>query len=266
MFCVSEQNGSQRVFYQNRICILPRLFSALVVLVTALGYVVAPPIYAQSTARDRSASQQPVNLKTVFRVATQPKPLYRVSYSYEFPSQRQIYIQGVGSVSAKGSLNYLCSDEDIKFFDEPGGKLLYVAKLEHPVTLMGASAPRIPDELQFPRESRRGSWSGPGLFSEKAFAVLDKYFRAGYRTYEKDNSVFYLSTYTEVPQSDESTYVEVSVLLSQPIKSGSQPLPFTVAFTARERRSHTDWRDVLSEPSRKDAETFVDQILNALQH
>ena len=97
-------------------------------------------------------------------------------------------------------------------------------------------------------------------------SVLDKYFHAGYQTYEKDSSVFYLSTYTDVPQSEESTFVEVSVLLAQPKKGDSQPLPFTVAFTARERRSHTDWRNELSESSRKNAEAFVDQILSALEH
>ena len=119
------QRHSQPIRYQNRL-FTTRGFSALVFLVTIVGCVASGPIYAQASASDKSSSPPPVSLKTVFRVATQPKPVYRVSYSYEFPSQRQIYIQGVGRMPAKGSLNYLSSDDEIKFFDEPGGKLLYL--------------------------------------------------------------------------------------------------------------------------------------------
>ena len=82
MFCISEQNSSHVILNQNSTCILPRLFSALVALVTALGCVAAPALYAQSPVQNRSGSPQPVSLKTVFRVSPQPKPLYRVSYSY----------------------------------------------------------------------------------------------------------------------------------------------------------------------------------------
>jgi len=157
-------------------------------------------------AQLETAASSPVKLNTVFRVATQPWPLYRVSYTYDFSGQRQIYIRGIGRVPAKGNLNYICSEDTIQFLDSEAGSVLYVVKLEHPVTLMGAPALSIPDETQFPGESRRGRWGGRGTFPERAFEILNKTFPSGYRAYEKDKAISYLSTYAEVPVADDDPY------------------------------------------------------------
>jgi len=218
-----------------------------------------------SSGSSQSSPGSPVTLGPVLKLTVNSNPLYRVSYTYDFPGQKDIYIRGVGTVSPKGRLNYLHSGETIEFLDSPSGNSLYVAKLEHPTILMGGSAPALPDEIQFPRESRRGHWRGQGPFAEKAFSVLEQYFRSGYRSFEKDSSLFYLTTYTEAPEAADGTRTQVSVLISHPAKSNPQDVAFTVAFTARERRSHTGWRDAASDASRKSAETFVDGLLNALQ-
>jgi hypothetical protein len=237
-------------------------------LIVSLAVTVAEPrlVRGQTGVGATAPAAFTVTVNTVFRIATHPQTLYRVSYSYDFPGHSRIYIRGVGSVPAKGDLNYISSEDRIEFFDAAEGNLLYVAKLEHPVTLMGAPAPNIPDETEFPRESRSGRWSGQGPFAERAFAVLNKTFPSGYRTYEKDKLISYVSTYREVPQSDDGTHTEVSVLIQYPTSDASPSIKFTVAFTALERRSHTDWRSLVSDSSKKNAETFTDGILSALEH
>jgi hypothetical protein len=130
--------------------------------------------------------------------------------------------------------------------------------------LMGRPA-IAPDETQFPRETRRGHWHGQGPFAERAFRVLDQNFRSGYRSFQREDSLFYITTYAELPEATDGIRTEVSVLISYPVKSNSRDVAFTVAFAAQERRSHTDWRDVNSGSSRKSAESFVDGLLNELQ-
>jgi hypothetical protein len=213
----------------------------------------------------QSSPDSPVIFSSVFKVTVNSSPLYRVSYTYDFPGRGEVYIRGVGTVSSKGSLNYFHSGETLEFLDSPGGNTIYVAKIEHPTILMGGPAPAIPEETQFPQESRRGHWRGQRPFAEKAFSVLEQYFHSGYRTFEKETSLFYLTTYTEAPESPDGTRTQVSVLISHPAKSAPQDVMFTMAFTARERRSHTDWRDAASDAAKKSAETFVDGLLNALQ-
>jgi hypothetical protein len=227
-------------------------------------------IFAQTQAPARmSEGAAPegtkVTLGPVFKVATEPVPLFRVSYSYEFPGRKHIYIRGVGMVDSKGSLSYLYSGNVVEFLDAPAGHILHTANLEHPVTLMGGRAPSIPDESQFPSESRHGQWPGPGPFAPKAFSVLERTFHSGYRVYEKEQAVVYLTTYTEVPTSDENLRTQVSVLISRSAKAESPDTPFTLAFKAQERRSHTDWRETLGDPSRKTVEAFVDRLLDSLQ-
>jgi hypothetical protein len=196
-------------------------------------------------------SSAKVALGPVFKVATEPVPLFRVSYSYEFPGRKQIYIRGVGMVDSKGSMSYLYSENVLEFLDAPAGHILHTLNLDHPVTLMGGRSPSIPDESQFPLESRHGRWPGPGPFAPKALSVLDRSFQSGYRVYEKEQAVVYLTTYTEVPASDENLRTQVSVLISRSAKTESSDTPVTLAFKAQERRSHTDWRETLSDPAVK---------------
>ena len=243
-----------------------KLFSQLTILLTFIGIPVSLFAGDQTpTGKSQALAEPSVILGAVFKVAVNPNPLYRVSYSYDFPDRSQVYIRGVGTVGSKGSLSYLYSGEIVEFFDAPGGSALYVAKLERPITLMGAATPAIPEETQFPRESRRGRWRGQGPFAEKAFSVLEQYFHSGYRAFEKDTSVFYLTTYAKVSEAQDKTRTEVSVLLSYPATSDPRDVTFTLAFITRERRSHTDWREVTSDTSQKSAETFIDKLLDALQ-
>jgi hypothetical protein len=242
--------------------------SKLLALLLTLAFGAGPSasMSAGTEAAKGSALFKPqVTFGTVFKVAGEPNPLYRVSYTYDFPGRSQVFIRGVGTVRSKGSLSYLQNGETIEFLDESKQDTLYVAKIEHPVTLMGARAPVIPDETQFPRESRRGRWRGEGPFAEKAFGVLEQHFRSGYRAFEKDASVFYLTSYAEVPPHDDSTRTQVSILISYPAMSDAHDVSFTVAFTSQERRSRTDWRDASSESSKKATEAFVDSLLDALQ-
>jgi hypothetical protein len=204
-------------------------------------------------------------LGPAFRISAPPRSAYILSFDYEFPGRSQIYIRGIGLVNAKGRLHYIHSGDTIEFLDAPDGKVLYTLPIEHSITMMGGGAPSIPDEAEFPKESRHGHWRGQNNFAEDALNVLEKYFHSGYRAYEKDNSLFYLTTFAECPPMDDGTRTEVSVLISHPTKADAHDVPFTVAFVARERRSHTEWRDTLSDSSRKRSETFVDDLLTALQ-
>jgi hypothetical protein len=260
------ERRSDRALVSDEKHLLARTILSLLLIVSLAVTVAGPRLVQGQTVGATAPAVSTVTINTVFRIATHPQTLYRVSYSYDFPGHSQIYIRGVGRVSAKGYLNYISSEDKIEFLDAAKGNFLYVAKLEHPVTLMGAPAPNIPDEREFPRESRSGHWSGQGAFAERAFAVLNKTFPSGYRTYEKDKLISYVSTYKEVPQSDDGTHTEVSVLIQYPTSDATPNIKFTVAFTALERRSHTDWRLLVSDSSKKNAETFADGILSALEH
>ena len=58
----------------------------------------------------------------------------------------------------------------------------------------------------------------------------------------------------------------VALLVASPADANPNDLMFTMRFSARERRSHSEWRRELGADSRAAVQKFVQEVLGALQH
>jgi hypothetical protein len=238
---------------------LSKPFCVLVVL--AIAIAIHTIAFAQADEHPNETANAHVTLKDSVVLDTAANGVYRVSYSYDFPGRASVYIRGVGTVPSNGTLSYIHSGKTIEFLDGPLGSSLYVATIENPVTLMG----RTPDlQDDFPTESRHGLWRQKTSFSQHAIGVLDHYFRSGLFAYEKDTSIFYVTPYQQIPTPSDTTQIQVKVKVAHS-RNDVGEVAFTLAFRAQERRSHTDWRETLSDTSVKDVQAFVDKVLADLQ-
>lgn len=220
-------------------------------------------LFAAAVAR---AEKGEVTMGTAVEVPTDDGVLYRVSYEYDFPLRDSVYIDGVGTVSAQGQLNYLNSGESIRILDKFGGQTLHTVTIEDPIRLMGGDSADLPRESDFPEAYRQGRWSGTRPFADVTLAVLDRFFPNGYRAYRRTDRQHFLTMFATLPPVSERVRAQVAVLVSLPVDANPRDLAFTLQFSARERRSHSEWRRELADNTQGAVHAFVTQVLTALEN
>ncbi len=231
-----------------------------------LGSVLAAMmIFVIGGVRIAASSEGDVKLNAAVEVPTDDGVVYRVTYEYSFPNRDTVYVNGVGTVSAQGKLAYLCSGDEIRFLDSFGGQTLRIIKIEDPIQLMGGDAPDLPKESDFPEAYRQGRWAGDRSFAMVALAVLDHFFPNGYRAYRRAEEQQFLTTFASLPELSKRIRTQVAVLVSSSAGADPKNVVFTVRFSARERRSHDEWRSQLSEKTQAAVQTFVGSIIKALE-
>jgi hypothetical protein len=127
---------------------------------------------------------------------------------------------------------------------------------------MGAIQSSLPEESDFPVSYRLIDWSGSQSFQQKAINVLNAYFPFGYCILEKGDRNEFMTTYADLSKNlPKETYGQIALMISFSKTSAANSLQFYVSFTVRERRSHTDWRNTITDQTRDAATAFVDLLL-----
>ena len=231
------------------------LLGTLIVLISATAATNAQTVSAQSD----------VKLGNAVEVPTTDGTLYKVAFEYAFRDRDTVYIDGVGTVPARGRLGYLTSGNSIRFLDSFGGKPLRVVPIVDPIQMMGSEATDLPKETAFPEGYRQGTWISDRPFAVAALEVLDRFFPNGYRAYRRAERQFFLTTFAALPPLDDRLTAQVAVLVSSPADADPRNVRFTMQFVARERRSHTEWRESLGEKTQSAVQNYVSDIFKGLQ-
>lgn len=223
-------------------------------LVTAMGLLTAALVSAGE-----------VRIITAAEVPAEDGVIYRVAYQYDFPERKTVYIDGVGTVPASGKLSYLTSGDAIQFRESFGGQTLRSVRIEDPVQLMGGETIDLPKESDFPEAYRQGHWAGERPFGAGAISVLDRFFPSGYRAYRRADRQEFLTMFATLPPVQGGVRAQVAVLVSSAANGDPHNLTFTVQYTARERRSHTEWRKELGDRTQLAVQAYVGEVLKALE-
>ncbi len=210
------------------------------------------------------AQQGPVDLRSVFEVPSTEGILYRVNFSYHFPGRESVRISDVGTVPASGSLGYLVRSREIQVFDPKTNAVLHRIALANPVRLMSDRSLELPAPDAFPKSALFGRWRHASSFSANAVAVLGRQFELGFFPYELDGQNYVRTTYQPLRPLPERLQAEVAVLLSY-AKEAKRPLEFSVRVKSRERRSHGEWRETLSDPTVQSLTKFRAELIAMLE-
>jgi hypothetical protein len=205
-----------------------------------------------------------VTLFSAVEIPTTHGKYYCVAFDYSFPGRRSVYIENIGTVSPHGHLAYMMSSKTIRFFDRYKGKTIHRLRIKNPTRYRSAFP--IPQESDFPQVYRQGQWVGKKPFADVALSVLDDYFPNGYRAYNRTDRQHFLTMYSTIPPVSSRVKAQVAVLISSPVGADPYNLTFRLRFNAQERRSHSEWRDELSEDTQSKVQKFVDDIFTALQN
>ncbi|MCK4874186.1 MAG: hypothetical protein KAS72_15800 [Phycisphaerales bacterium] len=227
--------------------------------------LVAVAIAILGAVGSAAATEGDVKLSSAVEVLTDDGIVYRVVYGYSFPNRDTVYIDGVGTVPAQGRLAYLSSSDVIQFLDSFGGQTLRTVEIEEPIQFMGGDAADLPRESDFPEGYRQGRWSGDLPFAQVALTVLDRFFTNGYRAYRRAEQQHFLTMFATLPSVSERVRAKVAVLVSSPVDANPCNVTFTVQFSARERRSHSEWRNQLGDKTQATVQAFVGDVIKALE-
>lgn len=206
-----------------------------------------------------------VKMGTAVEVPSDVDVLYKVTYEYSFSGRESVFIDGVGTLPARGRLTYLNSGGSIRFLDKFNGQILRTVTIKDPVRFMGGNAADLPRESEFPEAYRQGRWTGKQPFAIVALAVLDRFFPNGYRAYRRGERQHFLTMFATLPPVSERIQAQVAVLVSSPVDADPHDLVFTVQFSARERRSRSEWRRELNDSTQTAVQVFVGEVLAALE-
>lgn len=204
-----------------------------------------------------SSTQAMIVMRPALEIATDEGPAYKVDFSYRIPGHDLVRLKGVGIVAAVGEMSYITSDPRIEFLDPLTNESLASATVTDPVRLMGGAPFDLPDLRSFSDTYTTGRWVGEAPFLGHALQVLNVSFRYGYRIIQEGTEHYLATTFTEVPGVPKPLTAEVALLIEFSALSDPHDTEFRVRYSARERRSHSDWRTQLTADSR----TFVAKVL-----
>jgi hypothetical protein len=131
--------------------------------------------------------------------------------------------------------------------------------------MMGRTSVQLPDESDFEPAYRIGRWTSSASFQINTSRILNRHFTTGYFVYESGGISKFLTTYHSLQGMPERMHGEVAVLILHPFDIGPNEFSFHILYKARERKSHTDWRDDITQVTRKAAERFTSQLLAELK-
>lgn len=243
-----------------------RTRSALILFILCALFGLSPSAVSSAELPDpKQARTVHVRLQHNILVPSNQGPVHAVSFNYSFPERDSIYISGLGRVSSSGSFSYLTVESQITFSDEANGVPVEILDLEDATRLMGKTTVNLPDTSDFPEAFRIGFWRHTASFPEHATSVFSEQFRSGFMTMVFEDVNTFKTTYRPLSGLPDTLFGEVAVLLSHGQRKNEDTFSFRIHFKARERRTHTRWRDQVSDDTLRAAEAFIDYLFTALQ-
>ena len=190
-----------------------------------------------------------------------------MTYEYEFTGRSSVYIAGIGSAEAKGSLSYIVFEPAIEFRDSQHGNVLARLPLTETARTMGDDSTELPKESEFSENARSGTWKGPGMFSSAAINVIQKYFPLGYAARNKNDMDYYITSYRGLEVPDVQLRSQIALVVSHPYDKTNKQFSYHVQFVARDKpRMSSTYRygDDRSQKTLAAAAAFVSTLMTEL--
>ena len=222
---------------------------------------------AMSASSEAVVAADRLDLKRAVRVKlSKVTPALSVDYEYSFPGRTRVHIRNFGIAPASGRFSYVTTDDALVIEDADSGRLLASVRLRETITV-AARPPvtEIANETDFPPGFRSYRWRSSQPLSDRANAVLGKYFR--YRPFEQDGHTFLVTTFTELRGLPEGIVGVIALLVSFPYDAATGTYDFHIQPLVREGRSHSDELRATTNPVvAHAADAFVDRIVAEIQH
>jgi hypothetical protein len=229
--------------------------AVLFVIISAphVGAQVKPVLQTEGSIRDQMAGfntnraegrDYKVHVKSVVEKSTSAdKVVYEIIYSYDFKGRDTVYVDGLGTVPAKGKFRYMTSGRKLEFRQFAFGPLIANVWLEETKTIAGDGATDLPKESDFPQFFRSSTWVPPPTFPDTAVKVIQNYFPSGYNTRQEGQVSYYITTYSRLPVADGNLRSQIAVRISQPYDREADKFNYHIQFVHRDRPRLSDtWR------------------------
>jgi hypothetical protein len=228
--------------------------------------------YAQQPAETMnsrpSSSVGRVNIKNFVKVyIAADKLVYSLSYDYDFSTATSVYINGIGTVPAKGEFRYFTADTTLQFRDRADGNILKNIQLQE--TLVVAAKPPlniIPNERDFEPGFRSFIWNPSRSLIERANAVLGNYFH--YLPRVENSTTYLVTTFTPLQLQSQLQAIpaQLALLLSFPYDSRIGEYTFRVQELVQEGRPLSDeFRNTNNSTIIQAADNFVNKLIEEMR-
>lgn len=232
----------------------------LMLLVLAL--ITAPVV--STVAADPPGNTSEGRLEHAVEIPTPEGLLHRVRFTYAFPHRDSVYVEDFGTITASGTLAQLTAKRQITIRASPDGPVLANIPIANAIQFMGGDQFEMPQESAFPESQHHGMWANKAPFVQTAtMEVLPSRFPNGCLPYLSGERQAIRTAYCNVPFADKRITIQVALLLTCPVES-PPPFQFSARFCARQRRSHSGWRDRLEPESEVAVQAFIADFMTAI--
>jgi hypothetical protein len=227
----------------------------------------AVPVSAASANKARGTNYNVDVQSVIAKNTSQNKVVYAIRYTYEFKGRNAVYVNGIGTVPAKGKFSYLTSVQHLEFRESATGTAIVTVPLEETTITMGSDSTDLPKEGDFPQAFRSDNWTPSATFPEAALKVIQKYFPSGYAAHQNGQTNYYVTTYRNLQVTNRQLRSQIAVAISQPYDISGDKFAYHIQFIARDHpRLSNDWRygDDRDQETLTAAEGFINQLISEL--
>jgi hypothetical protein len=185
------------------------------------------------------------------------RPLYKLSYRFDFHKRDQIFLKDFGNIEAQGELSYLTLSKVVEFWSRDRKDKLTTVEFQETASPKGE-----PDELpslkEFLHVKRESPWPVNLPAQLNILKVVNKYYPTGAHPWIEHDTQYFETVYKPLGSLRRGILGRVALLISFPTVPNSDPYNIDIQAAIQERRRLEDWRnDSISPETSSSAEAFL---------
>jgi len=186
------------------------------------------------------------------------KPLYTLSYHFDFQNRDKIFLQEFGNIEASGELSYMSPSKVVEFWSRDQKEKLATVEFQETGASRATEVDEMPSPKVFLPVTRQSSWPKNLSAQTKILKVVSQHYPTGARAWIENDTQYFETLFEPLGSLPRRILGQIALLISFPTAPNSDPYNINVQAAIQERRRLEDWRsNNISPETTSSAETFL---------
>ncbi len=186
------------------------------------------------------------------------RPLYTLSYRFDFHNRDKIFLQNFGNIEAHGELRYLAPSKVVEFWSRDQKEKLTTVEFQETASSRSSDADKMPALADFLPVKRTSPWPKNLPAKLNVLKVVNTHYQSGARAWIENDTQYFETLYEPLGSLPRGLLGQIALLISFPDAPNSDPYNIDVRAAIQERRRLEDWRnDNISPETSSSANTFL---------
>jgi hypothetical protein len=171
------------------------------------------------------------------------RPLYTLSYRFDFQNRDKIFLQDFGNIEASGEVSYLTSSKVVEFWSRDRKEKLTTVEFQETAASRSGETDELPAIKKFLSVKRESPWSANVPAQLNILQVINKYYPSGAHPWIENDTQYFETVFKPLGSLPRGILGRVALLISFPTVPTLDPYNIDVQVAIQERRRVEDWRD-----------------------